>query len=145
MAQQLAPCGTLAAYRRHLRAGETPCPACRTANRTAKRDQADQRRRGRTSTAASIPPAAAAPTAPPPAPPTREASVLVDLLMVRDVLAAAVDQVKREDPTRLGPLVRELRETWKALDVANRDAPAASEDEFTVARRARAATHPERP
>ncbi len=26
------PCGTLAAYRRHLRHGETPCAACRVAN-----------------------------------------------------------------------------------------------------------------
>ena len=26
-------CGTVAAYRRHLKAGETPCEACRAANR----------------------------------------------------------------------------------------------------------------
>ncbi len=28
----LAPCGTTAAYARHLRHGETPCDACRKAN-----------------------------------------------------------------------------------------------------------------
>ena len=27
------PCGTLAAYRRHLKDGETPCEPCRAANR----------------------------------------------------------------------------------------------------------------
>lgn len=27
------PCGTPAAYRRHLRRGEDPCPLCRVANR----------------------------------------------------------------------------------------------------------------
>jgi len=28
-----APCGTLAAYQRHNRRGERPCPACRRAQR----------------------------------------------------------------------------------------------------------------
>ena len=33
----LLPCGTRAAYRRHLRAGETPCGLCREANRRKRR------------------------------------------------------------------------------------------------------------
>ena len=32
MARDLKPCGTTAAYQRHLRHGETPCDACREAN-----------------------------------------------------------------------------------------------------------------
>lgn len=32
MSRTLAPCGTVAAYNRHLRRGETPCDACREAN-----------------------------------------------------------------------------------------------------------------
>lgn len=34
-----APCGTLAAYRRHLRRDETPCQACRDANAAAQRQR----------------------------------------------------------------------------------------------------------
>lgn len=32
------PCGTVAAYARHLRRGETPCDACRAANAERHRD-----------------------------------------------------------------------------------------------------------
>lgn len=32
------PCGTLAAYRRHLKAGEIPCEACKAANAERTRD-----------------------------------------------------------------------------------------------------------
>ena len=35
----MRPCGTLAAYRRHLRHGETPCAECRQANADADRDE----------------------------------------------------------------------------------------------------------
>lgn len=31
-ARQLQPCGTMAAYTRHRRHGETPCAACMEAN-----------------------------------------------------------------------------------------------------------------
>lgn len=39
MAKTPAPCGTDAAYRRHLRHGETPCPKCRRAHQEYKRSQ----------------------------------------------------------------------------------------------------------
>ena len=35
MARPQAPCGTDAAYRRHLRSGESPCRACQDAHREA--------------------------------------------------------------------------------------------------------------
>jgi hypothetical protein len=42
-ARALQPCGTWGAYRRHLRAGETPCESCREAARTScRRDQCTQ-------------------------------------------------------------------------------------------------------
>ena len=41
----LAPCGTTAAYARHLRHGEQPCDACREAN--AERHRALYARRKR--------------------------------------------------------------------------------------------------
>ena len=34
MSRELQPCGTRAAYQRHMRRGEQPCKACREANRT---------------------------------------------------------------------------------------------------------------
>ena len=37
--RELRPCGTLAAYRRHLRRGERPCAACRAASREQWRDR----------------------------------------------------------------------------------------------------------
>lgn len=41
VAKPMNPCGTLAAYRRHLKAGETVCDDCRQASR----DDARERRR----------------------------------------------------------------------------------------------------
>jgi len=39
------PCGTVAAYKRHLRHNEHPCMACRTANATYHRDRYNERKR----------------------------------------------------------------------------------------------------
>lgn len=36
MARELRPCGTVAAYVRHLRHGEEPCDDCRKANNDAQ-------------------------------------------------------------------------------------------------------------
>jgi hypothetical protein len=38
------PCGTAAAYKRHIYHGEEPCEACREANRTADREKYHRRR-----------------------------------------------------------------------------------------------------
>lgn len=128
----LAPCGTPAAYRRHLRAREAPCAACRKANRDAKRDQSDQRRRTPKPASTSTSPDSAHP----PVDTAGPSSAAADLRMVRSVLVTAIRKVTTDDPTRLAPLIRELRETWKALDVQPDTAD--TEDEFTVARRRRA-------
>lgn len=142
----VAPCGTSAAYRRHLRHGENPCPACRRANRDAKRAQADQRRRREkvSGPAPDGPVLAAAPVpVPTPAPasaPTGPPSVAADLLAARDALVYAINLVVAHDPARLPGLVRELRETWKALrDLDAAVPPSPAEDEFAAARRRRAA------
>jgi len=47
MARELQPCGTPAAYQRHVRRGEQPCDACREANRTYWRQWADRTGYGR--------------------------------------------------------------------------------------------------
>lgn len=135
-----SPCGTLAAYKRHLRNDEKPCTPCVQANRDVKRVQRDGARKLRSVTVggdvlregARL---AAAMNRAPEAP--AKMSARSDLEMARDALVDAIDEVKREDPTRLGPLVRELRETWKALSAVT-DESEAVEDEFARARRLRA-------
>ena len=44
MARELRPCGTPAAYRRHLRNGEKPCLPCARAHAKAKDERAVKRR-----------------------------------------------------------------------------------------------------
>ena len=44
MPRKLQPCGTPAAYRRHLRGGEKPCLPCARAHAKAKEDRAAKRR-----------------------------------------------------------------------------------------------------
>lgn len=43
MARGLKPCGTMAAYRRHLRRGEDPCDECREANTAASAASREKR------------------------------------------------------------------------------------------------------
>lgn len=153
---QVAPCGTLAAYRRHLRHGEPTCEPCREANRRHRREH-EQRKRANRATArtssettpdvrgaqgaadrptprlASIEPDAVDtvhPIRPPDSP-----SAFADLTMARDALVSGIVHYAEHDPSKLGPLVRELREVRKHLDGLNTQ-PAA-EDEFTAARRRR--------
>lgn len=42
--RELAPCGTRAAYRRHLRRGEVPCRACVAAEARARQDRHARRK-----------------------------------------------------------------------------------------------------
>lgn len=43
--RELEPCGTQAAYRRHLKAGEPPCAACRGAEAMVRRKRRQARAR----------------------------------------------------------------------------------------------------
>ncbi|WP_395109829.1 hypothetical protein [Actinomadura sp. SCN-SB] len=47
MARDLKPCGTTAAYQRHLRRGETPCDACREASNAENRGSERHKQWGR--------------------------------------------------------------------------------------------------
>ena len=47
MTRELQPCGTWAAYKRHLRSGEKACPACLQAARNQKNDRLAARREAR--------------------------------------------------------------------------------------------------
>ena len=138
MGKAPSPCGTPAAYRRHLRHKESPCAACKKAKRGEARQQRDEARKAEVATIPTRPPLVAAA---PPAPTTcQKSSEKGDLEMARDSLVEAIDQVRAEDPTRLPGLVRELRETWKALrDLTTKGADESPEDEFAKARAAREA------
>lgn len=139
MGKAPSPCGTPAAYRRHLRHKESPCAACRKAKRGEARQQRDEARKTEVTTIPTRPPlVAAAPPAPASSGPV--SSEKGDLEMARDSLVKAIDVVRLDDPTRLPGLVRELRETWKALRAEQDKAGApAAEDEFAKARAAREA------
>lgn len=139
MGKAPSPCGTPAAYRRHLRRKESPCAACRKAKRGEAQQQRDEARKSAVPTIPTCPPiVAAVPSAP--ASPGQVSSEKGDLEMARDSLVEAIDLVRTEDPTRLPGLVRELRETWKALrDLTAKGADESPEDEFAKARAAREA------
>src|SRR5919108_5116863 len=51
MPRELKPCGTTAAYARHLKNNEESCTPCREANAKAKSKQGHSRARGRASLA----------------------------------------------------------------------------------------------
>ena len=104
-----APCGTKAAYERHLRKKEPVDDACRRANTVSKRQQRDDSRRP-------------APDKEPepvnePEQVTREA----DLEAARTVLWRSIQYAVAEDPTRVSGLVKELREVWKELEAIRGD------------------------
>ena len=139
MGRATSPCGTPAAYRRHLRHKEDPCTACKKAKRDEAREQRDEARKIEALTVPTQPPLVAAP--PPAAPlPGPDSSEKSDLEMIRVSLVEAIDVVRLDDPTRLPGLVRELRETWKALrDLKAKGADEEAIDEFAKARAAREA------
>ena len=56
MARELKPCGTSAAYRRHLRKGEEACAACKAAVAWEKQSKLDGPREERKVSALSAPP-----------------------------------------------------------------------------------------
>ena len=139
MGKAPSPCGTPAAYRRHLRHKEDPCTPCKKAKRDEAREQRDEARKLDALQHPTQPPLVKAPAPAPPLP-GPAATAKSDLEMVRDALVEAIDVVRLDDPTRLPGLVRELRETWRALrDEQDKAGAPAAEDEFAKARAAREA------
>ena len=135
MPRQLQPCGTTAAYRRHIRAREEPCGPCKAANRDAKRNEANPPLSSAPAAAGmqSLSEAIGAVFGQP-----SERSAKADLEWARDQLVNAITVTAFSDPTRIPALVRELRETWKALG-GDAGEEAAQDDEFTRALKAREA------
>lgn len=127
VARPKSPCGTVAAYRRHLRSDERPCSACADANNEdARRRRAERVDRG-------------ADQAPPEAPSrsidSRDAE---DVELIRNELRGAL---QRAPVDKKAPIARVLLEV--ILRTSSADAPGdenpqeVGEDEFTRARRER--------
>ena len=120
MGRPLSPCGTPAAYRRHLREGSDPCAACRRAKADEKAGRGDPI----AVTAAGSGPAV---------------SPLADLENTRVTL---IEALKVAEVSQVPSLTRELRATLKDIAALREAADAGGAvvvDEFTAAREARAA------
>lgn len=113
-----SPCGTLAAYKRHLRRSETPCEPCRIAKRDAQRD------------ARATEPHE--PVMPPPG--------VDDLTLIVDTLRGAFLTVAENEPEKVAPLAREFRAAvLAAADPAGAPKELTLAEQLVEARAARAA------
>lgn len=131
MGKPKAPCGTDAAYRRHLRNGETVDEACRDAHAAARRG--DRRS-----------PAAAPRSAPmftPDLPPSDVSDDEIDdMALIVKTLRGAFVQIAAEDPTKLAPIAREFRAVVEAVrGPVEQPKELSLADQLEAARAARAA------
>ena len=99
MARELKPCGTTAAYRRHLRKGQEPCKRCRQAARDEKRAQR----------AIALEEEVLLPTDVP----TRER--LAELRWQAELLRQSIIWAATNSPARLPSLSKERRETLEEI------------------------------
>lgn len=101
----VAPCGTVSAYRRHLRHNETPCAECREAKaeqgRSERKKRAVLRRLDATEKAASfVPP---------------ELTRMQELEQQRDLLHKCLHDPEL-DPRYVTAISKELRAVWAEID-----------------------------
>lgn len=100
VARELKPCGTTAAYRRHLRKGQRPCKACMAAARDEKRAQR----------AASLEEDVLLPADAP----VRER--LAELRWQAELLRQSIIWAATHSPARLPSLSKERRETLEEIE-----------------------------
>lgn len=100
MARELKPCGTPAAYRRHLRAKEPACGPCKEAWREQKNQRKDEQR----SEAAE-----AARVATPPVEDVDRRQILLE------VLASLRGQLREAPPQSVAGIAKQIRDTVDAL------------------------------
>ncbi|MGW9345836.1 hypothetical protein ACWGR3_30265 [Streptomyces albidoflavus] len=149
MARPRAACGTISAYRRHLREGTEVDEGCREAKRAHNRARS-------TSAAARLERAnakeaekAAAAAAPPPTPPLGPAPTTEDGHVSRlevlkeqlEVSRETIARLKHSDPTRVYLLMREQRETVREISEIQGNGQAKGvtlADQLAAAREARA-------
>ena len=99
MGRKPSPCGTEAAYKRHLRHGEEPCEECRGAHRDLQRSK-------RRSVVSVVPPV------------VEEVGEtrLEALERQRRLLAGAMEIAAESDPKAVASISRELRAVWGEID-----------------------------
>ncbi|WP_270366152.1 hypothetical protein [Microbacterium algeriense] len=132
MGRPKAPCGTDAAYRRHLREGVEVDEACRRAHTEAGRKPSKRSKPRAPRSPAFVPTADA--------PPSDNAEQPDDMKLIVDTLRTAFTTIAASDPTRLAPISREFR---AAVEATRGPADAPKElslaDQLAQARAARAA------
>ena len=101
MTRALKPCGTYAAYRRHLRAKESPCEECRQAAREQKNSRKAAERQE------------AAVRAVEATPPVEEEVDRRAILL--EVLASLRGQLREAPPQSAGSIAKQIRDTLDAL------------------------------
>lgn len=102
MARELKPCGTHAAYRRHLRAGEQPCEPCRAAAREQKNARKQAQREAAAAEAQAAVPAV-----------TDEVDRRQVLL---EVLAVLRGQLATAPPQSVAAIAKQVRDTVNELE-----------------------------
>ena len=104
MPRKPSPCGTEAAYKRHLRHKEAPCDACRKAHRDLQREKRK-------------------PVVIRPAPVAVEPGEtrLEALERQRELLSQAMKVAAEVDPKVLAPISRELRAVWAEIAELSED------------------------
>lgn len=128
MPRSLAPHGTVAAYKRHLRHREEPCVPCREAKREARRAEYRASRGRKGESADTETPSPVAP------------EDLGDLELIAQTLRESMLKVAKESPEKVAPIARELRATLVALGAGTEKPKEASlADQLAEARAARAA------
>lgn len=101
MTGNLAPCGTLTAYQRHLRRKEPVCDECKKAKRDYEKQNAAKKRRPKEELE--------------PVDVFAGMSRLEKLKILEMDLAAAVKWAKKENPRAIAPIAKELRETVREI------------------------------
>ncbi|MDI9889963.1 hypothetical protein [Microbacterium sp. IEGM 1404] len=135
MGKPKAPCGTDAAYRRHLRNGETVDDACRDAHAAARRG--DRRSPADTPRPTFV---ATAPETPTDESEEPEQDDLDDLALIVSGLRSAFKKIAKDDPTKLAPIAREFRAAVEAVrGPAEPPKELSLADQLEAARSARAA------
>ena len=101
MARELQPCGTVAAARRHQRAGEALCEACAQAVRDEKNGRVSERRAGDVE--------AAREAMPPPSADVDRDEVL------HEVLRTLRGQLAEAPPQSVASIAKQIRDTLDAM------------------------------
>ncbi|UJQ87140.1 hypothetical protein SEA_BAILEYBLU_1 [Arthrobacter phage BaileyBlu] len=123
---KLRPCGTYAAYRRHLRRGEEPCEPCKQAARDQTNERNGLRPRAEEEGVVTI-----VPDVDPLTPPDPLADALDNLRIVNEAMNRAV-------PREIAPLSKRRQELVQLISELGSKGETSLHDQLAAARRARA-------